>query len=78
MLDDASVACILSLIYLVINLVAAKHQLFAAFMLDDVPTAWEKRLAKKCKRVLAPYREMFLFVMVHQQIIWFQGIDWRK
>jgi hypothetical protein len=27
MLDDASAACILSLIYLVINLVAAAHQL---------------------------------------------------
>jgi len=39
MLDDASAACILSLIYLVINLVAAAHQLSAAFMLVDVPTA---------------------------------------
>ena len=38
MLDDASAACILSLIYLVINLVAAAHQLSAAFMLVDVPT----------------------------------------
>jgi hypothetical protein len=56
MLDDASAACILSLIYLVINLVAAAHQLSAAFMLDDIPTAREKRLAKKRKRVLAPYK----------------------
>jgi len=56
MLDDASAACILSLIYLVINLVAAAHQLSAAFMLVDVPTAREKRLAKKRKRVLAPYK----------------------
>ncbi len=56
MLDDASAACILSLIYLVINLVAAAHQLSAAFMLVDVPIAREKRLAKKRKRVLAPYK----------------------
>jgi hypothetical protein len=44
MLDDASAACILFLIYLAINLVAAAHQLSAAFMLVDVPMAREKTI----------------------------------
>jgi hypothetical protein len=49
MFDDASAACILSLIYLVINLVAAAHQLSAAFMLDDIPTAWERDSQRNAK-----------------------------
>jgi len=42
--------------YLFINIVAAAHQLSVAFLLDDIPTAREKRLAKKRKRALAPYK----------------------
>ena len=56
MIDEAYTACILSLMYLLINIVVAAHQLSVAFLLDDIPTAREKRLAKKCKRALAPYK----------------------
>jgi hypothetical protein len=56
MIDQASTACILSLMYLFINIVAAAHQLSVAFLLDDIPTAREKKLAKKRKRALAPYK----------------------
>jgi hypothetical protein len=53
MIDEASSACILSLMYLFINIVVAAHQLSVAFLSDDIPTAREKR---KHKRALAPYK----------------------
>jgi hypothetical protein len=56
MIDQASTACILSLMYLFIKIVVAAHQLSAAFLSDDIPTTREKRLAKKRKRALAPYK----------------------
>jgi hypothetical protein len=56
MLDEASTICLLSIIIHILNIAVAAHQISAAFILDDIPTAREKRLSKKRKHLLTPYK----------------------
>ena len=54
-MDDASH---LPFFIILVATIVATQQLLAAYtvLFDDVPTKWEKRMAKKRKRELTPYK----------------------